>query len=117
MAYPNIAFHRERDQVKMEIFFSADLSPDLIRSLGGCRVVLEAIFLSDLTTVDGKYLEDFVFAPDDRDKASMFRFPRERPTQSNWNLWFDFWHSFTTTGDKLKVPLGNWISPTHHIWK
>jgi hypothetical protein len=32
-------------------------------------------------------------------------------------LWFNFWHSFTTTGDKLKVPLGNWISPTHHIWK
>jgi hypothetical protein len=32
-------------------------------------------------------------------------------------LWFDFWHSFTTTGDKLKIPLGNWISPTHRIWK
>jgi hypothetical protein len=24
---------------------------------------------------------------------------------------------FTTTGDTLKVPLGYWISPTHHIWK
>jgi hypothetical protein len=67
--------------------------------------------------VDGKYLEDFVFAPDDRDKASMFRFPRERPTQSNWNSWFNFWHNFTTTGDTLKVPLGNWISPTHCIRK
>ena len=22
-----------------------------------------------------------------------------------------------TTGDKLKVPLGNWINPTHCIWK
>jgi hypothetical protein len=29
----------------------------------------------------------------------------------------NFWHSFTLTGDKLKVPLGNWIHPTHRIWK
>lgn len=29
----------------------------------------------------------------------------------------NFWHSFTTTGDKLKVPLGKWINPTHHIWE
>jgi hypothetical protein len=117
MAYPNIAFPWERDQVIMEIFLSANLSPEAIRSLGRCRVLLESIFLSDLTTADGKYLEDFVFIPSGREKASTFKFPRERPTWSDWNLWFDFWHSFTTTGDKLKVPLGNWISPTHHIWK
>jgi hypothetical protein len=101
----------------MEIFFSADLSPDLIRSLGRCRVVLEAIFLLDLTTVDGKYLQDFVVAPGGRDKASTFKFPREWPTWSNWNTWFNFWHNFTTTGDTLKVPLGNLISPTPRIWK
>jgi hypothetical protein len=69
----------------MEIFFSADFSPDSIQSLGGCRVALEAIFLSDLTTADGKYLKDFVFAPGGRDKASTFKFPRERLTRSNWN--------------------------------
>ncbi len=34
MAYPNIAFHRERDQVIMEIFLSVSLSPEAIRSLG-----------------------------------------------------------------------------------
>ncbi len=117
MAYPNIAFPQERDQVIMEIFFSADLSPDLIQSLGRCWVVLEAIFLSDLTTVDGKYLKDFVFAPGGRDTASTFKFSCEQPTRSDWNSWFKFWHNFTTTGDTLKVPLGNWISPTHCIRK
>ncbi len=34
MAYPNIASPRERDQVIMEIFLSANLSPEAIRSLG-----------------------------------------------------------------------------------
>jgi hypothetical protein len=117
MAYPNISFPRERDQVMMEMFLSADLSPDSIQSLERCWVALEAIFLSDLPTVDGKYLKDFVFAPGGRDKASTFKFPHEWPTRSNWNSWFDFWHNFTTTGYTLKIPLGNWISPTHCIWK
>ncbi len=83
MAYPTIAFPRERDQVIMEIFHLVDLSPNLIRGLGWCRVLLEAIFLSDITTADGRYLEHFVFASGGRDKASTFTFPRKRPTQSD----------------------------------
>jgi hypothetical protein len=75
MAYPDIAFPRERDQVIMEIFLSADLSPDTLGSLRRCWGALEAIFLSDLTTADGKYLEDFVFTPGGREKASTFKFP------------------------------------------
>ncbi len=78
---------------------------------------LEATFLLDITTADGRYLEHFVFAPGGRDKASTFTFPREQQTWRNRNSWFNFWHNFTTTGDKLKVPLGNWIQPTHRIWK
>lgn len=116
-AYPTIASLRERDQVIMDIFISMDLSPDVMRSLSLCRVSLECIFLSDLTTADGQYLKDFVFNPGGRGRASTFKFPRERPTQGDWNQWFDFWHSFATTGDKLKVPLGNWINPTHRTWK
>jgi hypothetical protein len=61
----------------------------------------------DLTTADGKYLKDFVFAPGGRDKASTFKFPCEHPTWSDWNSWFNFWHNITNTGDTLKVPLGN----------
>jgi hypothetical protein len=117
MAYTTTSFPRERDQVIMEIFHSVDLSPDLIRVLRQCRVSLEAIFLPDITTADGSYFEHFVFAPGGRDKASTFKFLFKRLTQSDWNSWLNFWHNFTTTGDKLKVPLGNWIQPTQCIWK
>jgi hypothetical protein len=117
MTYPTIALPQERDQVIMEIFLIAGLGPDLIRSLGRCWVAHEALFLSDLTTADGKYLEDFVFAPGRKERASTFKFPREGPSQSDWESWFDFWHCFTMTGDKLKVSLVPWISPTHQIWK
>jgi hypothetical protein len=83
MAYPAIALPRERDQVIMEIFLSVDLGPDLLRSLGQCRVAHEAISLSDFTTADGNYLKEFVFVPGSREKASTFKFPCEQPTWSN----------------------------------
>jgi hypothetical protein len=76
ITYPTIALPQERDQVITEIFLSAGLGPDLIRSLGRCRVAHEALFLSDLTTADGKYLGDFVFAPGRKERASTFKFPR-----------------------------------------
>jgi hypothetical protein len=117
MAYPSIASPRERDQVLMEIFHSLDLSQETMLSLSWCRVSLETIFLLDITTTDGRYLEDFVFNPGGRDRSSSFKFPCKVPTREDWNRWFDFWHSFMTTGDKLKDPLGNWINPTHRIWK
>ncbi len=116
MAYPDIAFPQERDQVIMEIFLSTELSPDTLGSLGRCRSMLEAIFLLDLTTADDKYLKDFVFTPGGREMTSTFRFPREQPTLCNWNLWFNFWYNFTTIGDNLKVPLGNWLKPTQWKW-
>jgi hypothetical protein len=57
MDFTTIPLPRERDQVLMEIFFTEDLSPDRIRSLGRCRGALEAIFLSDDTTADDRYLK------------------------------------------------------------
>ena len=68
MAYPSIASPRERDQVLMEIFHSLDLSQETMLSLSWCQVSMESIFLSDITTTDSRYLEDFVFNPGGRDR-------------------------------------------------
>jgi hypothetical protein len=42
--------------------------------------IIGVLFLSDFTTADGKYLEDFVFIPSGREKASTFKFPHKQPT-------------------------------------
>jgi hypothetical protein len=73
-------------------------------SLSQCRVSLESIFVSDITTAD-------VFIPGGRDRSSSFQFPREVQTREDWNRWFDFWHSFTTTGDKSRSPLATGSIP------
>ncbi len=117
MDLKKIPFPGERDQVIMEIFFAEDLSPEAIWSLGRCRGTLEAIFLSDITTADGRYLKKIVFGPGCKNLKSKYKFPHEKPSNKDCRTWFNFWHSFTLTGDKLKVPLGNWIHLTHCIWK
>jgi hypothetical protein len=117
MEFSIISLPRERDQVLIEIFFAEDHSPETIRSLGRCRGALEAIFLSDITTADGRYLEKIVFNPGSKNTKLKFKFPCQYPSNKDWNSCFNFGHNFTMTGDKLKVPLGNWIHPTHCIWR
>ena len=117
MAFSSIAPPRERDQVLMDIIASHDLDRETVRSLNRCRVALESLFLSDISTADGKYLEDFVFNPGGRGRSSKYKFPREVPTRGDWDRWSNFWHSYTATGNALHVPLGNWINPTHRVWK
>ncbi len=78
--------------------------------------MLQCIFLSDVVTADGRYLESFVFDPGPFKRRSDYRFPREYPSQKDWETWFKFWHSYMLTGDKLAVPLDKWINPTHRKW-
>jgi hypothetical protein len=78
--------------------------------------MLQCIFLSDVVTADGRYLESFIFDPGPFKRRSNYRFPRECPSQKDWETSFKFWHSYVLTGDKLEVPLGIWINPTHREW-
>ena len=63
MTFPTIPNPREQDHIIMDIFFASDLGPDIIKSLSRCRGAMRAIFLSDLSTADSKYLKHFVFNP------------------------------------------------------
>jgi hypothetical protein len=101
----------------MEIILSHDLNPSKIKGLNRCRVAMEALFHLDVAKVDGKYLELFLFDPGRQIKQSLYNFPWEQPTKQDWKGWINFWHAFTTTGGKLKAPLGKWINPTHRIWR
>jgi hypothetical protein len=116
MKYPGLSTPRERDRAVMEIILDGDLSMEDIKSLNRCRRTLQCIFLSDLVTADGRYLESFVFDPGPYKRCSTDHFPPERPTRGDWNKWCSFWHNYTATGGKLRVPLGRWIHPSHRKW-
>jgi hypothetical protein len=89
MSYPAIPNPREQDHAIMDIFFLHDLDSESIKCLNRCRGALKAIFLSDISTANGKYLDHFGCDPGTAAAGSI--------TRDNWATWIDFWHSYTTT--------------------
>jgi len=65
-----------------------------------------------MTTADGRYLELFV----SKVTWSKYKFPQELPAKKDWEAWFNFWHDYTATRDKLHTPLGAWVTATHRRW-
>jgi hypothetical protein len=63
MAYPSILFPWERDQLIMEKILSHNQAFSMIKSINRCKGTLEVIFLLDITTADGRYLEHFISDP------------------------------------------------------
>jgi len=83
---------RERDQVVMELILEKVLNRKTIRKSSRCGGSLEIIFLSDMTTANGRYLEQFVFDPGSK-VTSKYN------AKKDWEAWFNFWHDYTATRD------------------
>jgi len=81
MKYHILPFPQERDQVIAEIILDGALSTAEIKSLSRCRGMLQCIFLSDLATADGRYLESFVFNPGPFKWRSIYIVSHERVRQ------------------------------------
>ncbi len=107
---------REQDRVIMEIIFAQDSNPVRIASLNSCRGYLQALFLSDIATAHGKYLEHFVFDTSGKARQQCYTFPKQQPTRHIGIDGSIFWHAYTTIGSNLNTPLGKWIHPTHRLW-
>jgi hypothetical protein len=106
MKFPTIVPPRKNNRLIMDIILAYPLDLLDVTRLNRCQVFLQAIFLLDITTADGKYLENFVFDPGGATTQSRYSFPRERPSRQDWDCWVNFWHEYTTTGGKLKSHLG-----------
>jgi hypothetical protein len=83
MKYPPLPFPQERDQVIMEIILGEVSSAAVIQSISRCQGSLQCIFLSDLVTANGRYLESFVFNPGPPKQCFNYRFPHECPTKKD----------------------------------
>jgi hypothetical protein len=101
----------------MNIIMLTGMSKAWKASMNRCRGYLGVMFLSDMSTADGKYLKQFTFDPKENSTSSSYKFPREKPTTVDWKRWRSFWVDFTTTGRRLKVDQGKWINPTHRTWR
>ena len=86
-----------------------------LRRMNRCRLTLNAIFLSDIITANGKLIEEGVYT-NRIGRTSKIRFPREQPCSTDWELWDNFWSSWTLRNNTIPSPLGSWINKSHQDW-
>ena len=52
-----------------------------------------------------------------RVRRSTYDFPKEVPTDSDWELWVSYLRSMTGENFELATPLGAWVNVTHRSWE
>ena len=98
--WPRLENPWEGDRLLTPLFVSQGYSGVPLQRLNRCRIAVQAMFLSDLVSANGRNFLAFDptvfknFAP----RTSKFAYPRESPTKEDWCTWYRFWKNFTTTG-------------------
>ena len=115
--FADIPSPRRRDQVIMEIVHERANNKEEILSMSRCKGALKCMFLSDIVTADGRKLEHYVFDPGGDSFNSAYHFPREQPTDKDWEQWSSFWKSYTDEGGVIPSPLEQWQHPSHRLWE
>jgi hypothetical protein len=81
--------------------------------------VLRSIFLSDLVSANGKFLDPTRGLQGvNYSQSSTYSFPQEHPSDGDWEVWNHFWAQYFMTADcTLPVALGKWMHKSHHRWE
>ena len=100
----------------MNLFIAEGYKGMELRQLNRCRLMLKAMFLSDITTANGRRLESFVFQSR-IGRESRFQFPRECPSLKDWKLWDEFWTCWCLPNGTVPAPLREWLTVSHQQWQ
>jgi hypothetical protein len=118
LAYQRQLPPRRNDVTIMSFLMDCDLPTNTLAVMNRCRNFLNALFLSDIATADGKFLNrQFLTHDNPRPLESSLSFPREQPTRSDWLVWIGTWGKVTLTSFKLHSELGPWIHPSLVNWR
>ena len=96
------------------IIQSGRFTPKEIRLLNYCRMYLQALTASDITTADGINL-DYAklyghYHPITSANTNIHHFHQERPDDEVWRIWFRA-NLIWSDGTQLKEALGGWTIP------
>lgn len=115
--YDTIPLPRDGDNTIMS-FLRVHIGQDVatLRSINRCRCFLNLLFLSDMTTADGQRVDTSLISGTRLPRSSRMKFPREEPTDRDWQTWRRIWEIATHNGN-LPCPLGAWTNTTHIDWQ
>ena len=102
----------------MEWIMSACDDMDKVMAATRVRGFLNAIFLSDIVTADGKFIEEHALSEiEEYKRRSCYNFPREHPTKQDWVIWRYLLRGLLLENYELPTPMGKWIASSHRIWE
>jgi len=109
---------REHDHFLMALFQKHKPSLKIMSTLNRCRLYLQVLTLSDITTADGRsILEEAKQGQPLPDRRSTLLWPAQGlPPKQDWNIWRQYLGYLEERG-KLIVPLGPWLASTHQEWR
>ncbi len=119
LVYPTLNLLRRYDSLIVLLFWMVGYQGAQLQALNRCRLALKLIFLSDIATACGRFLDKRLLLdpqlPDG--KVLQFIFPNEWPGHADWKLWYEFWTAFSGPGGSIFIRLGGWQYPTHCRWE
>ena len=105
---------RINDHFIMDIFITITTNPTTLFRLNACRLALQVITLSDITTLDGTMVLPSIHTGQ-QTRKSQLRWPQQQVPPSWWSQWSSFLKSYITPLLSAH-PLGSWVSQSHQTW-
>jgi hypothetical protein len=119
MEYPTLHLPRHNDTLIVTMLQRAGYTGDKLIALNRCCIANKMLFLSDITTACGQYMDCNLLSPTTSwlGPRSTFRCPWQLPSSKDWILWKTFWTAFLGASGLLYIPLGDWLNTSHRIWE
>jgi hypothetical protein len=122
---PRLTSYRRNDQFLMEEFTRHGKKGHELKKLNECRMFLEVTNLSEITSVDGKFIKDTAWKGiQDKNRCNQFQWPRIPPALSaqHWQIWRRtitacFLNPMKVAERELLMPLGEWDKDVSSTWK
>jgi hypothetical protein len=116
--YPDIPFPRWNDQLIMQLAIRMGYDGESLDSINRCRLFCCCIFLSNLASANGRFLDPTRGQQGvDYSGSSTYTFPREKPSNNDWCIWREFWSRYCMADRTLPVALGKWHHKSHRRWE
>ena len=107
---PPLKLQRQHDLFLMDHFYT-HYDHSKLRRLNGCRLYLQVLTLSDITTGDGMFITASSWNGRlDSTRYTAYDWPNQgAPTQEDWTLWKSALRKLCSTGRQLRRPLSRWL--------
>jgi hypothetical protein len=102
----------------MDVFLHFNFHHKSLAQINSCRIYLQILSVSDITSADGKtLLASAIAGVRDTTRTSTLTWPNQvQPTEPAWQQW-RVALQYISTRSKLHQPLGSWTSIPHQLWE